>query len=121
MAGERGIVGDRHLVAVQTSDISRLTTHPVAVTPCKFVAVTGRGPKGDSNGSGKTSFLAAVSLLLGDPEWRLAGGAKAPTALLFNVSAIGGIATGGEHYESAGHGYVIGVFAHPDRPVDSAL
>ena len=89
--------------------------------PGTFVAVTGRGPKGDSNGSGKTSFLAAVSLLLGDPEWRLAGGAKAPTALLFNVSAIGGIGTGGEHYESAGHGYVVGVFAHPDRPVASAL
>ena len=116
-----GVVGDRQLVCVQTLYLSRLTSHPVVLVPGTFVAVTGRGPKGDSNGSGKTSFLAAVSLLLGDPEWRLAGGAKAPTALLFNVSAIGGIGTGGEHYESAGHGYVVGVFAHPDRPVASVL
>ncbi len=116
-----GIVSDRQLVCVQTLYLSRLTSHPVVLVPGTFVAVTGRGPKGDSNGSGKTSFLASVSLLLGDPEWRLAGGAKAPTALLFDVRASGGIPTGGEHYESAGHGYVIGVFAHPDRPFASAL
>lgn len=116
-----GIVGDRQLVCVQTLYLSRLTAHPVVLVPGTFVAVTGRGPKGDSNGSGKTSFLASVSLLLGDPEWRLAGGAKAPTALLFDVRASGGIPTGGDHYESAGHGYVIGVFAHPDRPATSAL
>ena len=116
-----GIVGDRQLVCVQTLYLSRLTAHPVVLVPGTFVAVTGRGPKGDSNGSGKTSFLAAVSLLLGDPEWRLAGGAKAPTALLFDVRASGGIPTGGEHYESAGHGYVIGVFARPDQPRASAL
>ena len=116
-----GVVGDRQLVCVQTLYLSRLTAHPVVLVPGTFVAVTGRGPKGDSNGSGKTSFLASVSLLLGDPEWRLAGGAKAPTALLFDVRASGGIPTGGEHYESAGHGYVIGVFAHPDQPRASAL
>ncbi|MGQ0805938.1 MAG: hypothetical protein ACT4PI_19045 [Actinomycetota bacterium] len=115
-----GVVGDRQLVCVQTFYISRLTSHPIVLVPGTFVAVTGRGPKGDSNGSGKTSFLAAVSLLLGDREWRLAGGAKAPTALLFDARATGG-AIGGERYESAGHGYVIGVFADPDDPAATAL
>jgi hypothetical protein len=116
-----GVVADRQLVCVQTFYLSRLTSHPVVIVPGTFVAVTGRGPKGDSNGSGTTSFLAAVSLLLADPEWRLAGGAKAPTALLFNAQATGGMATGGERYESAGHGYVIGVFAHPDGPLASPI
>ncbi|MCZ7537969.1 MAG: hypothetical protein M5T61_19920 [Acidimicrobiia bacterium] len=84
------VIGDRQLVAVQTFFVSRLTSHPVVLVPGTFIAVTGRGPRGDSNGSGKTSFLAAVSLLLGDCEWRLAGGAKAPTALLFDARAAGG-------------------------------
>ena len=59
-----GVVGNRVLVAVQTFDIARLTTHAVPIVPGTFIAVTGSGPDGDSNGSGKTSFLGAVSLLL---------------------------------------------------------
>ena len=56
MATDRGIVGDRQLVAVQTFDISRLTTHAVEIVPGTFIAVSGVGPDGDSNGSGKTQL-----------------------------------------------------------------
>lgn len=112
-----GVIGTRQLVAVQTFFVSRLTSHPVVLVPGTFVAVTGRGPRGDSNGSGKTSFLAAVSLLLGDREWQLAGGAKAPTALLFDARAAGGH---GDSSTSASHGYVVGLFADPDRVHEQA-
>ena len=42
-----GIVGDRQLVCVQTFDIARLTTHPVVLVPGSFVALGGRGPRGE--------------------------------------------------------------------------
>ena len=45
----RGIVGDRHLVADQTFDRARLTTHAVPVVPETFVAVSGMGPKDSLN------------------------------------------------------------------------
>jgi hypothetical protein len=65
-----GMVGDRELVCVQTINIGRLRSDPVPISPSCFVAVGGRGPRRDSNGSGKTTFLGAVSLLLGDVGWR---------------------------------------------------
>lgn len=112
---ERGVVGDRHLVGVQTFDVARLTTHAVPVVPGTFVAVSGRGPKGDSNGSGKTSSLAAISVLLADPQWRLeTNGGKWAAGLLFKPDAAG--LDAGQHYPTASFGYVIGVFArHADH------
>jgi chromosome segregation protein len=105
-----GIIGTRQLVAVQTLDIARLTAHPVRLIPETFVAVTGMGPV-DSNESGKTSFLSAVSLLLGDPEWRVAGtGAASVEALLFEPITAG--ATVGVN--AATEGYIVGVFAEPE-------
>lgn len=105
-----GIVGQRQLVAVQTIDLGRLTHHPVPMVPSALVAVSGTGPDRDSNGSGKTTFLAAVSLLLGDPEWRVAtsGGADA-LGMLFDPD-LSGDAAG--LYDPARVGYVVGVFAH---------
>ena len=50
MHADRGIVDDRQLVAVQTFDISRLTTHPVVIRPGTFIAVSGAGPKGTPTG-----------------------------------------------------------------------
>src|SRR5580704_1699963 len=86
-----GVIGTRQLVAVQTFDIARLTAHPVAIIPGTFIAVTGKGPI-DSNESGKTSFLSAVSLLLGDPEWRITGtGAASVEALLFEPVTAGAV------------------------------
>ena len=40
MHADRGIVDDRQLVAVQTFDISRLTTHPVVIRPGTFIVVS---------------------------------------------------------------------------------
>lgn len=114
-----GMVGDRQLVCVQTFDIARLTTHPVVVLPGSFVAVGGRGPRGDSNESGKTSFLAATSLLLGDPEWRMTGGGPAATASLLFEPETAGVAA--HTYAAARQGYVIGVFANPDRPTQTVV
>jgi len=112
---DRGVVGDRHLVGVQTFDIARLTTHAVPIVPGTFVAVAGRGPKGDSNGSGKTSSLAAISLLLADPQWRLeTNGGKWAAGLLFKPDAAG--LEAGQHYPAASFGYIVGVFArHADH------
>lgn len=115
--GKRGVIGTRQLVAVQTFSIARLTSHPVAIVPGTFVAVTGRGPK-DSNESGKTSFLAALALLLGDPEWRMTGGGSvhAPKLLFEPVTA----GASPEVNEAASVGYVVGVFAEPEDPGGSA-
>lgn len=119
-AERTGIVGSRHLVAVQTFDIARLTTHPIPLVPGTFVAVSGQGPKGDSNGSGKTSFLAAVSLLLGEAQWRLeANGSQFAASLLFKPESAG---LDPEHrYAQSERGYVVGVFANPDKPEETAL
>ncbi|WP_329274161.1 hypothetical protein [Streptomyces sp. NBC_00691] len=115
--GKRGVIGTRQLVAVQTFSIARLTSHPVAIVPGTFVAVTGRGPK-DSNESGKTSFLSALALLLGDPEWRMTGGGSvhAPKLLFEPVTA----GASPEVNEAASIGYGVGVFAEPEDPLGSA-
>ena len=118
-AAPTGIVGDRQLVCVQTFDIARLTTHPVVLVPGSFVALGGRGPRGDSNESGKTSFLAATALLLGDPEWRMTGGGPAATASLLFEPETAGVSA--HTYAPAKQGYVIGVFADPDRAAQTAL
>lgn len=115
-----GIVGNRHLIAVQTFDIARLTTHPVPLVPGAFIAVTGQGPKGDSNGSGKTSFEAATSLLLGEAQWRLeANGSQYAAGLLFSPASAGLDPSG--RYSRAEKGYIVGVFAEPDRPAETVM
>jgi hypothetical protein len=97
-------------------DIARLTAHPVCLIPETFIAVTGMGPV-DSNESGKTSFLSAVSLLLGDPEWRIGGtGAASVEALLFEPITAGA-AVG---VNAASEGFIVGVFAEPEDPAATA-
>lgn len=56
-APQLGLIGRRQLICGQTFNIARLTSHPVALIPGKFIAVMGKGTK-DSNESGKTSFLS---------------------------------------------------------------
>lgn len=107
--GSTGLVGARKLVAVQTFDIGRLTTYPVPIVPSSFVAVSGEGPKGDSNGSGKTTFLSAVSLLLADPQWRLKRDGQFAKGLLFSPESAGSGESGG-----ARRGYIVGVFSDED-------
>ncbi|MBE1537502.1 coiled-coil domain-containing protein [Actinomadura algeriensis] len=106
------IVGDRTLVAVQAVNISRLSTHPVPTVPGTLIVVAGQGPK-DSNGAGKSSFIAAITALLGDEQWRFASGARAVAELLFNAELA---AQGDSRWASADHGYIVGVFDHADPP-----
>lgn len=117
-ARDLGLVGRRQLHAVQLIDIGRLTSHVIPFVPGTFVAISGRGPKGDSNESGKTTFLAATSLLLGDAEWRLRGGGQHAATLLFNPRAVGAA----EHLaDAADHGYIIGLFATAGEPLGDPL
>ncbi|MCC5581291.1 chromosome partitioning protein ParA [Microtetraspora sp. AC03309] len=109
MTQTENVVGDRVLVAVQAINISRLSTHPVPTVPGTLIVVAGAGPK-DSNGAGKSSFIAAITALLGDEQWRFASGAKAVSELLFNAELA---AHGDQQWASADHGYIIGVFDVP--------
>lgn len=102
------IVGTRILIGVQMVNISRLSTHPVPLTGRGLITVAGQGPK-DSNGAGKSSFIAAISLLHADDQWRLASGAAGAAELLFTAE----LAAQEAHYANADHGYIIGVFVDP--------
>ncbi|MEV4188035.1 chromosome partitioning protein ParA, partial [Streptosporangium canum] len=116
-APSENVVGDRVLIAVQAVNISRLSTHPVPIVPGTLIVVAGAGPK-DSNGAGKSSFIAMITALLGDEQWRFASGAKSVSELLFNAElAAGG---GGRSWASADHGYIVGVFAGA-HSVDDAV
>ena len=109
--GSRGvhdIVGSRVLVGTQMVDISRLSTHPVPVISQGLITVAGQGPK-DSNGAGKSSFIAGLSLLHADDQWKLASGAAGAADLLFTAE----LAAQETRYSNADHGYIIGVFAAP--------
>jgi chromosome segregation protein len=93
-------------------------SHPVVLVPGTFIAVGGRGPT-DSNESGKTSFLAAASLLLGDPGWGMTGGGPSWVAdLLFEPRTAG---VHSESYPPARHGYIVGAFCEPQNPDDTVM
>ncbi|MER6948672.1 chromosome partitioning protein ParA [Nonomuraea sp. NPDC000554] len=111
------VVGDRVLIAVQAVNISRLSTHPVPTVPGTLIVVAGAGPK-DSNGAGKSSFIASITALLGDEQWRFASGAKAVSELLFNAELASGAS--GRQWASADHGYIVGVFgpAGPHQDIE---
>ncbi|MFB9323350.1 chromosome partitioning protein ParA, partial [Cryptosporangium minutisporangium] len=110
------VVGDRVAIGIQLIGVSRLSTHPVPLVPGCLITVAGQGPK-DSNGAGKSSFIAALTLLHGDEQWRLASGARESADLLFSAE----IAAQEREYASADHGYVIGVFADRDAAEPDAL
>lgn len=102
------LIGARALLAVQTLEVGRLSGHVVPLAAGAFIPVSGEGDRADSNGSGKTTFLAAVALLLGDPQWRLGNAAGDElVSLLFDPVSAGGAARG---IAPASHGYVIGAF-----------
>ncbi|CAM5669278.1 hypothetical protein STANM337S_07052 [Streptomyces tanashiensis] len=112
-----GVIGDRQLVCVQLFDIARHPSAAVVFVPGCFVAVTGKGPE-DSNESGKTSWLASVSLLLGDPEWRMYGPGPAAVAQLLFEPDTAGVAA--QQYPAATFGFIAGVFADPTDVLGSA-
>ncbi|WP_053723304.1 chromosome segregation ATPase [Saccharothrix sp. NRRL B-16348] len=115
-AGPFDVVGNRVLVGLQVVDISRLSTHPVPMISQGLVTVAGQGPK-DSNGAGKSSLIAAVSLLHADEQWRLASGAAAAAELLFTAE----LAAQETRWSSVDRGYVIGVFADPSADTVAEL
>ena len=115
------MVGSRVLTGVQLINISRLSAHPVPMVSGGLVTVAGQGPK-DSNGAGKSSFIAGISLLSGDEQWRWSSGAPDAAELLFTAE----IAAADGRWGNADHGYVIGVFteygaASPEALAASAL
>ncbi|HEX4063393.1 MAG TPA: hypothetical protein VHY58_20460, partial [Streptosporangiaceae bacterium] len=79
-----GLVGNRVLVGAQMVDISRLSTHPMPLISQGLITVAGQGPT-DSNGAGKSSFIAGLSLLHADDQWKLASGAAGAAELLFTA------------------------------------
>jgi chromosome segregation protein len=91
-------------------DISRLSTHPMPLISQGLITVAGQGPT-DSNGAGKSSFIAGLSLLHADDQWKLASGAAGAAELLFTAE----LAAQETRYSNADHGYLIGVFADPGQ------
>ncbi|PZF80534.1 chromosome segregation ATPase [Jiangella anatolica] len=115
--GAFDVVGERVLVGVQVVDISRLSTHPIPMIGQGLVTVAGQGPK-DSNGAGKSSFIAALSLLHADEQWKLASGAAGAAELLFTAE----LAAQEGRWSNVDRGYVVGVFASPGTaPQDDAI
>ncbi|MFE5974352.1 hypothetical protein ACFQ64_19590 [Streptomyces sp. NPDC056460] len=88
-----------------------MTTAAVSATKPATVPAVPRS----FNGSGKTSFLIAVSLLLADPQWRLdTNGGRPASGILFHPDAAGVDQT--HRASPVDHGYIVGVFAHPAHP-----
>jgi len=106
--GTHDVVAGRVLVGIQLVDIARLSTHPVPVISEGLITIAGQGPK-DSNGAGKSSFIAALSLLHADEQWRLTSGAASAAELLFTAE----LAAQEARWSNADRGYIIGVFASP--------
>lgn len=107
-SGPVDVVGGRVLVGAQVVDVSRLSAHPVPMISQGLVTVAGQGPT-DSNGAGKSSFIAGLSLLHADEQWKLASGAPQAAELLFTAE----LAAQEERFSNADRGYIIGVFAGP--------
>ncbi|MDX6250063.1 MAG: chromosome segregation protein [Kribbellaceae bacterium] len=107
--GPYDILGSKVLLGVQVVDLSRLSTHPIPMVGQGLVTVAGQGPV-DSNGAGKSSWIAALSLLHADDQWRLTSGAPGAAELLFTAEAAGQEG----NWSNVDRGYIIGVFSDPD-------
>ncbi|MEU4192577.1 chromosome segregation ATPase [Kribbella sp. NPDC026611] len=107
--GPFDILGSKVLLGVQVVDLSRLSTHPIPMIGRGLITVAGQGPT-DSNGAGKSSWIAALSLLHADDQWRLTSGAPGAAELLFTAEAAGQEG----NWSNVDRGYIVGVFADPD-------
>ncbi|WP_432938389.1 chromosome segregation ATPase [Kribbella sp. CA-253562] len=107
--GAFDILGSKVLLGVQVVDLSRLSTHPVPMVAQGLVTVAGQGPV-DSNGAGKSSWIAALSLLHADDQWRLTSGAPGAAELLFTAEAAGQEG----NWSNVDRGYIVGVFSDPE-------
>ncbi|MFI7067839.1 chromosome segregation ATPase [Kribbella sp. NPDC050124] len=107
--GPFDILGSKVLLGVQVVDLSRLSTHPIPMVGQGLVTVAGQGPT-DSNGAGKSSWIAALSLLHADDQWRLTSGAPGAAELLFTAEAAGQEG----NWSNVDRGYIVGVFSDPE-------
>jgi len=107
--GPFDILGSKVLLGVQVVDLSRLSTHPIPMVGQGLVTVAGQGPV-DSNGAGKSSWIAALSLLHADDQWRLTSGAPGAAELLFTAEAAGQEGS----WSNVDRGYIVGVFSDPE-------
>ncbi|MEU8224923.1 chromosome segregation ATPase [Kribbella sp. NPDC048915] len=107
--GPFDILGSKVLLGVQVVDLSRLSTHPIPMIGRGLITVAGQGPT-DSNGAGKSSWIAALSLLHADEQWRLSSGAPGAAELLFTAEAAGQEG----NWSNVDRGYIVGVFSEPD-------
>jgi chromosome segregation protein len=107
--GAFDILGSKVLIGVQVVDLSRLSTHPIPMVSQGLVTVAGQGPV-DSNGAGKSSWIAALSLLHADDQWRLTSGAPGAAELLFTAEAAGQEG----NWSNVDRGYIVGVFSDPE-------
>ena len=107
--GPFDILGSKVLLGVQVVDLSRLSTHPIPMIGRGLITVAGQGPT-DSNGAGKSSWIAALSLLHADDQWRLTSGAPGAAELLFTAEAAGQEG----NWSNVDRGYIVGVFSDPD-------
>lgn len=103
---DRGLIGERRLVTVQTLGVTRLHGAVVPLVPEGFIVVSGLAPEARSNGCGKTSPFAAISLLLGDPAWTLRTHPAAVAGLLYRPRAGGGA----DQTDPATEGFIAGLF-----------
>ncbi|MFC6159267.1 coiled-coil domain-containing protein [Kribbella jiaozuonensis] len=106
--GPFDILGSKVLLGVQVVDLSRLSTHPIPMIGRGLITVAGQGPT-DSNGAGKSSWIAALSLLHADDQWRLTSGAPGAAELLFTAEAAGQEG----NWSNVDRGYIVGVFSDP--------
>jgi hypothetical protein len=106
-----GRLGSRRLVLVQLVDIARLQSE-VLPLPIDggLIAVTGRGPK-DSNGSGKTSWEAAVDLLGMSHAWQ----PRSPHIARHAVGLVLGPTDGAFKAHRAAQGFILGGFQAADK------
>ncbi|RZU22349.1 hypothetical protein EV645_0431 [Kribbella rubisoli] len=107
--GPFDILGSKVLLGVQVVDLSRLSTHPIPMIGRGLITVAGQGPT-DSNGAGKSSWIAALSLLHADDQWRLTSGAPGAAELLFTAEAAGQEG----NWSNVDRGYIVGVFSDPE-------
>lgn len=106
---------------LHSAQLIRITRHPSIVIPVAGPGVhviTGQGPRGASNGAGKTNVVAALLLACADQQWtRSNAGAKA-VGLLFSERDAQQPA--GSHGDAT-HGYIMTAWVDPAAPARTAV
>jgi chromosome segregation protein len=106
------------LHSVQLIRITRHTSHILPFGGPGVHVITGQGPRGASNGAGKTNIAASVLLTCADRQWtRSNAGSKAVGLLFSERDAQQPVGSHGD----APHGYVITVWLDRAAPAGTAV